>query len=66
MAHDVEVSAPAINVIIPESLRWNDSRRGEEFTLSSRTIRRCRTDGSPRRPAGVHWRAGAAPHRGPG
>jgi hypothetical protein len=39
MAHDVEVSALAINVIIPESLRWNDSRRGEEFTLSSLTIR---------------------------
>jgi len=39
MADDVEVSALAINVIIPESLRWNDSRRGEEFRLSSLTIR---------------------------
>jgi len=39
MVDDVEVSALAINVIIPESLRWNDSRRGEEFTLSSLTIR---------------------------
>lgn len=36
MAQHVEVSALAINVIIPEELRWNDFRRGEEFTISSR------------------------------
>lgn len=34
-----EVSALAINVSIPEPLRWNDVRRGEEFLLSTLTIR---------------------------
>jgi len=34
MTSDVvpHVSALAINVTIPERLRWTDSRRGEEFT----------------------------------
>ena len=36
---DVEVSAMAINVTIPEALRWRDTRRGEEFELQSLTIR---------------------------
>lgn len=35
----VDVSALAINVAIPESLQWNDSRRGEEFVLSTLNIR---------------------------
>jgi hypothetical protein len=35
----VEVSAMAINVVIPESLRWRDVRREEEFELQSLTIR---------------------------
>lgn len=35
----VEVSALAINVTIPESLQWRDSRRGEEFVLTSLNIR---------------------------
>ncbi|MFS8477812.1 MAG: hypothetical protein FWJ93_02345 [Micromonosporaceae bacterium] len=30
---DPDVSALAINVVIPEELRWTDTRRGEEFTL---------------------------------
>src|SRR4051812_11475698 len=35
----VEVSALAINVTIPEGLRWTDSRRGEEFTLTTLNVR---------------------------
>ena len=35
----LEVSALAINVTIPESLRWTDTRRGDEFTLSSLNVR---------------------------
>ena len=35
----LEVSALAINVTIPEGLRWNDTRRGEEFTLTTLNIR---------------------------
>jgi len=35
----VEVSALAINVNVPEALQWNDSRRGEEFVLSTLNIR---------------------------
>lgn len=33
------VSALAINVTIPEELRWTDTRRGEEFTLSTLNVR---------------------------
>ena len=35
----VEVSALAINVTIPEELRWTDTRRGETFTLSTLNVR---------------------------
>ncbi len=35
----VEVSALAINAIVPEELRWTDSRRGEEFLLTTLNIR---------------------------
>jgi hypothetical protein len=35
----VEVTALAINVTIPEALRWTDTRRGETFTLSTLNIR---------------------------
>ena len=35
----VEVSALAINVVIPDDLRWRDTRREEEFELQSLTIR---------------------------
>ncbi|NES13862.1 MULTISPECIES: hypothetical protein [Micromonospora] len=35
----VDVSALAINVTIPEGLRWTDTRRGEEFTLSTLNVR---------------------------
>jgi hypothetical protein len=34
-----DVSALAINVTIPEALRWTDARRGEAFTLTSLNIR---------------------------
>jgi hypothetical protein len=35
----VNVSALAINVTIPEDLRWTDSRRGEEFMLTALNVR---------------------------
>jgi len=35
----VDVSALAINVSIPEALRWTDTRRGEEFTLTTINVR---------------------------
>ena len=35
----MELSALAINVAIPEELRWRDTRRDEEFELQSLTIR---------------------------
>ena len=34
-----EVSALAINVTIPEELRWTDSRRGVEFQLTTLNVR---------------------------
>ena len=39
MSSDVEVTALAINVAIPEALRWTDVRRGEEFRLSTLNVR---------------------------
>ena len=41
MGSDVtpEVSALAINVTIPEALRWTDTRRGEIFALSTLNVR---------------------------
>ena len=41
MSSDVSpgVSALAINVTIPEALRWTDTRRGEEFVLSTLNVR---------------------------
>jgi hypothetical protein len=41
MSSDVvpDVSALAINVMIPEKLRWTDTRRGEEFTLTTLNVR---------------------------
>jgi hypothetical protein len=34
-----DVSALAINVTIPEPLRWTDTRRGERFTLTTLNVR---------------------------
>jgi hypothetical protein len=34
-----DVTALAINVTIPERLRWTGTRRGEEFTLTTLNIR---------------------------
>ena len=34
-----EVIALAINVTIPEALRWTDSRRGQTFTLTTLNVR---------------------------
>jgi hypothetical protein len=34
-----EVIALAINVTIPEHLRWTDTRRGEEFLLTTLNVR---------------------------
>ncbi|MEV5987620.1 hypothetical protein AB0L85_21830 [Streptomyces sp. NPDC052051] len=39
MSSDLEVSALAINVTIPQALRWTDTRRGEAFTLSTLNVR---------------------------
>lgn len=39
MSDDIEVSALAINVTVPEHLRWKDTRRGEEFELTSLNVR---------------------------
>jgi hypothetical protein len=41
MSNDVvpDVSALAINVTIPEPLRWTDTRRGEQFTLTTLNVR---------------------------
>jgi hypothetical protein len=39
-SHDgVEVTALAINVTIPEPLRWTDTRRGAEFLLTALNVR---------------------------
>lgn len=35
----VEVTAMAVNVAIPEALRWTDARRGETFTLTTLNVR---------------------------
>ncbi len=35
----VEVTALAVNVTIPEELRWTDTRRGDEFTLTTLNVR---------------------------
>ncbi|HKE50049.1 MAG TPA: hypothetical protein VKE25_00930 [Actinomycetes bacterium] len=35
----LDVSALAINVTIPEELRWTDTRRGQEFTLTTINVR---------------------------
>ena len=35
----VDVSALAINVTIPEALRWTDTRRGAEFLLTTLNVR---------------------------
>ncbi|MCX5415444.1 hypothetical protein [Streptomyces sp. NBC_00059] len=39
MSDDLDVSALAINVTIPEALRWTDTRRGEAFTLTTLNVR---------------------------
>ncbi|SDT20692.1 hypothetical protein [Actinopolymorpha singaporensis] len=36
---DIEIGALAINVTVPEALRWTDNRRGEEFTLTTLNVR---------------------------
>ncbi|OQQ13217.1 hypothetical protein B0675_36985 [Streptomyces sp. M41(2017)] len=39
MSSDLEISALAINVMIPEALRWTDTRRGETYTLTTLNVR---------------------------
>jgi hypothetical protein len=34
-----QVSALAINVAVPEDLQWQDSRRGDQYVLTSITVR---------------------------
>jgi hypothetical protein len=35
----LDVTALAINVTIPEELRWTDARRGDEFLLTTLNVR---------------------------
>ncbi|MEU9951847.1 hypothetical protein [Streptomyces sp. NPDC047939] len=39
MISDLEVTALAINVTVPQALRWTDTRRGEAFTLTTLNVR---------------------------
>ena len=39
MTDEVEVSALAINIAVPPELQWQDSRRGEDYVLTSITVR---------------------------
>ncbi|CAL9346809.1 hypothetical protein C1708_30965 [Streptomyces sp. DH-12] len=39
MSSDPEVSALAVNVTIPQALRWTDTRRGQEFQLTTLNVR---------------------------
>ncbi|MGW5351508.1 hypothetical protein ACWERV_13500 [Streptomyces sp. NPDC004031] len=39
MGGDLEVSALAINVTIPQALQWTDTRRGEAFRLTTLNVR---------------------------
>lgn len=36
---ELELNGVAVNATIPEHLRWTDVRRGEEFVLTSLTVR---------------------------
>jgi hypothetical protein len=36
---EVELNGIAVNATVPEDLRWTDVRRGEEFLLTSLTVR---------------------------
>ena len=36
---EVEISALAVNVPVPEALQWTDVRRAEEFTLTTLNVR---------------------------
>lgn len=38
-ADDIEVSALAINVVVPEALRWTDTRRGDTCVLTTLNVR---------------------------
>ncbi|THA36122.1 hypothetical protein E6R18_01975 [Streptomyces sp. A1277] len=39
MSGDLEVSALAVNITIPEALRWTDTRRGATFQLTTLNVR---------------------------
>ncbi|MGQ7295601.1 hypothetical protein [Quadrisphaera sp. KR29] len=36
---EVELNGLAVNATVPEDLRWTDVRRGEEFVLTTLTVR---------------------------
>src|SRR6478672_13780539 len=36
---ELVISAMAVNVTIPEPMRWNDTRRGQEFRLDTLNVR---------------------------
>lgn len=39
MSDAPDVAALALNVAIPDDLQWNDERRGQEYRLTSITVR---------------------------
>lgn len=55
-----EVSALAVNVTIPETRRWTDTRRGETFTLTTLNIGCSPTVSLRRRPTAVQPAKAAA------
>jgi hypothetical protein len=65
MTRDIapDVSALAINVTIPEGLRWTGTRRGEEFTLTTLNVRLGGDHAPGDRLAAWHL---PRPRRGPG
>ncbi len=56
-----EVTALAINVTIPEALRWTDTRRGETFTLTTLNVRLLADGHSPSGPTADRPAVAAAP-----
>jgi hypothetical protein len=65
MTRDIapDVSALAINVTIPEGLRWTGTRRGKEFTLTTLNVRLGGDHAPGDRLAAWHL---PRPRRGPG
>jgi hypothetical protein len=39
VTEEVRISALAVNIAVPEDLQWQDSRRGDQYVLTSVTVR---------------------------